>query len=160
MENNEINTLDSDLLSRETVKRRRSLLPWWIKLFLWIFLVFGIIAPAGVVLGLMDIPFQLSLYGLTTSDPLSAIGLFLTAVFLLKGILAVGLWSEKDWAINLGMFDAILGIGVCVFMMVIYPFMFTENGFKVTFRLEIVLLILFLIKLNKIKGDWEKLSME
>lgn len=158
MENNELNTLDSDLLSRENVKRRRSLLPWWIKVFLWIFMVFAIIAPAGIVLGLMEVPFQLSLYGLTTNDPLSMVGLFLTAVFLLKGIVAVGLWSEKDWAINLGMVDAVLGIAVCVFMMIIYP-LINNTGFQVTFRLEIVLLILFLIKLSKIKNDWEKLAV-
>jgi hypothetical protein len=160
MENNELNTLDSELLSRETAKRRRDLLPWWIKVFLWIFLVFGIIAPAGVVLGLMDLSFQLSIYGLTTSDPLSIPGLFLTAVFILKGVLALGLWSEKDWAIKLGMVDAILGIAVCVFTMVIYPLLYNESGFHVTFRIELAVLILFLITLNKIKNDWEKIAIE
>ena len=159
MENNELNTLDSELMSRETLKRRRDLLPLWVKIVLLIFLIFAIIAPAGIVLSLMDVPFQLSIYGLTTNDPLSMEGLFLTAVFLLKGILAVGFWTEKDWAINLGMVDAILGIAICVFTMVIYPFLNIESGFQLTFRLELIILILFQIRLNKIKSDWEKLAI-
>lgn len=151
--------LDANLTKHENSKRRRSLLPWWIKIFIWIFLILGLLAPIGLVFGFFGIQFQISLYGFTTNEPLSIDGLYLIGLFLLKGITAFGLWTEKDWAITLGQIDAILGIVLCIFMSVIYPFINIRTGFHFTFRLELILLIPFLIKLLKIKSEWKKLAI-
>ena len=142
--------LDSNF-GGQTFVRRRSLLPVWIKIFTWIFLIFGVAAPFALMFGLLGIHFQLSLYGLETNDPISLIGLFLIGIFLYKGITAFGLWMEKSWAIIAGQIDAVLGIVVCIFVMFINPFL---NSFKINIRLELLLLIPFLIKLGKIKKDW------
>ena len=159
MENNEDKLLEEDFTRPEDIKRRRSLLPWWIKTFCWIFLIFGSIAPIGLILGLLGIQFEISLYGLSTNNPISIDGLYLIGIFILKGITALGLWTEKDWAINLGIIDAILGIIVCGFMMFVNPFINIENGFHLNIRLELLLLIPYLIKLDKIKGDWKKIEV-
>jgi uncharacterized membrane protein (DUF2068 family) len=137
-----------------TNKRRRDLLPWWIKIFIWIFLVFGAIIPVAIIFGVIQYKFQISLYGIETNNPLSIIGTFLMFLFLLKAVVAYGLWTEKDWAVNLGIIDTILGISVCIFVMFIYPFINTISGFILNLRLELLFLIPFLLKLLKIKIGW------
>ncbi|MCF8298028.1 MAG: hypothetical protein K9J13_10825 [Saprospiraceae bacterium] len=148
--------LDSDFT--EELIRRRKLLPWWIKIFAWIFLVFGAISPFGLIFGFLGMNFMLSLYGIQTYQPVSIIGLFLIGLFLLKGITAYSLLMEKDGAISLAQIDTIIGIAVCTFMMLIYPFINNLPGFHLTFRLELVLLIPFLIKLGK--RSCQKLNVE
>lgn len=147
----------TDLLQPEITskfKRRRELLPWWIKVFTWIFLIFGAIVPLTIIFAIVGYTFQISLYGLETNEPLSLTGLLLIILFLFKGIVAYGLWTEKDWVINLGIIDAIAGIAICVFMMLLYPFFDVSPGFTFSFRLELLLLIPYLIKLKKINNDW------
>lgn len=135
--------------------RRRSLMPWWVKLFTWIFLVLGAITVMGFVAGFFGFNTNISLYGLETSQPLSVTGLVLMTVFLLKGVTAFALWMEQDWAIHVGFADAILGILFCSFMMLVYPFLDgVESHFS--FRLELIALIPYLRWLMKIKPLWER----
>lgn len=136
--------------------RRRKLLPWWIKVFIWLFLIFGAIAPIAFVIGLFGANFQLSLYGFETNEPNSLVGFALFILFGLKGIAAYGLWTEKDWAIKIAQIDAIIGIFICLLKMVFIPLLFLENGFQFNFRLELILLIPYLIKLQNIKEIWIK----
>ncbi len=154
MENDQTDILDSGIVEHQV--RRRKLLPWWIKVFTWIFLVMGAMVPVVFVLGLTGQPIQLAFYGFETLDAASIIGIGLMLVFLLKGITAFGLWTEKDWAIQLGVFDAIIGIAVCIFSMFINPIIDADPGFNITFRLELVVLIPYLFKLRKIKPEWDK----
>lgn len=152
--------LDSNLIKQENSGlRRRSLLPWWIKTFTWIFLVMALIVPVSIIYGLLGQPFQMTLYGFSTNNPLSTDGLFLAVLFVLKGITALGLWTEKDWAINIAMVDAILGIIMSGFMTIIYPFINIQTGFQLNIRLELLILIPFLYRLVKIKPEWNKLSV-
>lgn len=146
------NVLDDQFQSSAT--RRRDLLPVWIKIFTWIFMVFGMIAPIAIVLGLSGTEFTLSLYGLETYQPISVLGLTILSLFIIKTIVAVGLWTEKSWAITLAIYDAIAGIAVCVFTMAVLPFIM-KNGLNINFRLELLILIPYLIKLYKIKPLWE-----
>ena len=145
--------IDSGLNNNTFTIRRRKLLPWWIKVFIWIFLVFGAIAPVGFIFGLFGFQFKLALYRFETFLPLSYIGLGITFLFILKGVTAFGLWMEKDWAITLGQIEAILGVVICVFAMIL-PFVDKNPDFTFSLRLELVLLIPFLIKLGKIKEEW------
>lgn len=143
--------LIADEINIEQV-RRIQLIPLWIKIFAWIFLVFGAFAVIVFAIGIMGGSASLSLYGLSTNEPLSIIGIFITACFMLKGIVAFGLIKEKDWAIKLGIADAIIGIAACAFT-IIYPFFLNEIQF--TFRLELIALIPYLVKLLRIKTQWE-----
>jgi hypothetical protein len=131
--------------------RRRQLLPTWIKVFIWIFMLLGALTPFILVMAILGIKGELSLYGLETSDPYSVTGLIITALFAIKGIAAFGLWMEKDWAINLAIIDAITGIVVCS-LVILAPLFSASPSFS--FRLELALLIPYLIKLQKIRRMW------
>ena len=139
-------------------KRRKDLLPWWIKIFIWIFLIFGAIAPLGLILGILGYNFEISLYGLETNEPISILGVSMILLFIFKGFAAYSLLQEKDWAILIGIADAVVGIALCSFSM-IYPFIVAGAEAKLTIRLELLLLIPYLIKLINIKPEWDKPMM-
>jgi len=137
------------------LERRRKLLPRWIKVFLWIFMVFGVISPIGLVFGLFEINFQLALYGIETINPLSITGLTIILLFAIKGAVSYGLWTEKDWAISLAIMDSIIGIIACLLVMFVLPFFIEHNGFTFSLRLELLVLIPYFLKMKKIKTEWE-----
>lgn len=149
-------TLD-DALTPKT-ESRRALLPTWIKVFLWIFMVFGAFAPVAIVLGVLGITFNMSLYSLETNNPLSPVGLLLISQFALKGVVSLGLWTEKSWAVKLAIVDGIISIVACAAIMVIVPLFFSGPGYHVNIRLELIAIIPYLITMTKIRADWESRS--
>ncbi len=136
----------------EKTKTRRQLLPWWIKVFCWIFMIFGVLAFGCLLLGFTEIKPDLAFYGLETNEPFSIVGITIIAIALFKAYVAFALWFERDDAIVMGKIDAIIGIVLCSTLMFVLPFI--QDGYGFTLRLELVLLIPFLLKLNKIKKDW------
>jgi hypothetical protein len=144
----------TDVVEQLTKVRRKYLLPWWIKAFMWFFLIFGVLAVIGVVLGIMGYRYEISLYGLTSDNPLSTTGICITLLFLLKGITSFGLLKEENWAIKLGIIDAVVGIVLCVLIM-IFPTYIGGPDAKFSFRLELILLVLYLNKLLKVQHAWE-----
>lgn len=154
MSNTNAIILDSDLIAATTTERRRKLLPWWMKFFTWLFMIFGAFVPFASVLGMFSGNFNISLYGLDSSSPFSFIGISLIGIYLFKGITSFGLWTEKDWAIRFGQIDAIIGIVICFFVFVATVISFMQNG-NFNFRIDIVLLILYYVRLNKIKPEWK-----
>ena len=141
-------------LLNENKVGRRNLLPVWMKVFIWIFMITGAIAPICFLAGLSNASVQLSLYGLETTDPLSVAGLLISVLFLFKGMVAYSLLTEKNRAISLGVVDALVGIAICLYSMAIAPFVNNQPGFIFDFRLELVALIPYLMKLRKIKPHW------
>ncbi len=137
--------------------RRRDLLPKWIKVFVWIFLIFGALMPVAILLAMLNSQFQMALYGIETNQPRSLEGVFLMCLFSYKFLVAYGLWYEKKWAVNLAIVDAIFGIVVCGLLM-FYPLFNTVDGLKFNFRLEWLALIPYLMKMIKIRGKWEILN--
>lgn len=133
--------------------RRRSLLPGWIKIFTWLFFFTGIIGVIILVFGSFIKNNELSLYGLETTQPYSLTGLLISFLFIFKGIVSYGLWFEENWAIKVAKIDAILGFIICGIVMVVLPF-FTKHF---TIRFEIALLIPYLLKLQKIEKNWERI---
>jgi hypothetical protein len=131
--------------------RRRKLLPVWIKIFIWFFMVVGVFAVPILFMGIFGFSCAIALYGFETTEPTSIVGISLLVLFILKGVVSYSLWFEKKWAINLALFDAYLGIAICIISM-IFPLGrdISKNGF----RLEIIILILYLIKLHRIKKLW------
>lgn len=149
----------TDIIQQLTAVKRKKLLPWWIKVFMWIFLVFGVFAPLGIIFALLGYDFQLGLYGLDTNQPLSIIGISIILLFMIKGVTSYGLLKETDWSIKIGIIDAIIGIAICVTMMSI-PFLAPGSNLKFSFRLELLFLIPYLIRLLKIKSAWENTIKE
>jgi magnesium-transporting ATPase (P-type) len=136
--------------------RRRQLLPWWIKICCWFFMLFGILGIICLLIGLFGFQPDLSLYGFETHNPYSITGLMIIGLGLLKGITSYALWFEKDFAVKVGIIDAIVGILICIVSMTML--LITPDA-KFTFRLELILLIPYLIKLVKIESKW-KISIE
>lgn len=151
MQYNQPDLLTDELL-KENVIPRKKLLPLWIRIFAWIFLVTGAFVPIVLVLGLLGNDVQLALYGLETVEPFSSIGLIISTLFMIKAVTAFGLLTGKDWAIKIGLADAIAGIAICTFLM-FYPVVNSNATFSL--RLELVALIPYLLKLLKIKAQWE-----
>ena len=135
---------------------RRKLLPLWIKVFCWIFMLMALASIVCLIFGAFGNSADLAFYGFETNKPLTLIGIFIISIMLLKGFSAYALWFEKDYAIKLCKIDAILGIAICVFAMFIMPFIKENSDFSI--RLEIALLIPYFMKLNKIKNEWENLG--
>ena len=98
----------------------------------------------------------MALYGLASNDPLSITGLIVTILFVFKGIAGYALINYKDWAVKLAMVEAWLGIGVCLVTMLVLPFF----GYSFTIRFELILIIPYLVRLWKIKSQWEENRFE
>lgn len=139
--------LDSDVLKPLKMDSRRKLLPWWIKLFIWIFLIMGAFVPIIFLLGIFGVNVHISYYGMDAQGAFSYSGLLILALISLKGITAYGLWSGKYWALDLGIIDAVVGILICIYLMFTRMFSGNENGFIFTFRIELILLVPYLLKL-------------
>jgi len=129
--------------------KRRSLLPWWIKGFCWLFMITAFIAILRMILLLFEINTEFEFYGINAKENIPINGIIVFLVFILHGFTAYSLWFEKDYAIKMGLFDALIGIVLCLFSMVAS---FYYGHF--TIRLEIILLVLFLVKLLKIRFKW------
>jgi hypothetical protein len=144
-------TILEGLLPQNAISRRQ-LLPIWIKVFIWLFMLTGAITPLIFIMGLNGADVQMSLYGLETMQPISVTGLTIAGLFLFKGIAAFGLWTEKDWAIAVAKADAVLGIAACIFINCVLPAINSNFSFRIP--LELALLIPYLIKLNKVQYLW------
>ena len=76
---------------------------------------------------------------------------------IFKGFAAYSLWFEKPNAISIGKIDAICGVVICIASMFVLPFMNNNSHFM--FRLEILLLIPYYMRLNKIEYEWDNLEI-
>ncbi len=140
----------NDVFHTTEVKSRRKLLPLFMKIFSWIFAVYGCFIPVAIVAGLMMHNFRMSIYGLEANTIYSVTGAIIAIIFLLKFFVAVGLLRRQDWAVKLGIADAVLGIAVC--MAVMLYLIVTVHSFS--FKLELAALIPYLVSLLKIRDEW------
>ena len=132
-------------------RKRRKLIPIWIKVFIWIFMLLGAFVPVNILtFGLSAGSW--SLYGLEAEGALSIRGMMVCLLFLFKGITALGLWNENDWAIQFGIIDAILGIIICAAVTISPIF---NHQLVFSFRLELIPLVFYLMWLLKTKVAWE-----
>jgi len=135
---------------------RRKLLPWWMKIFCWIFMIMGVCAVIALPASLFISHFHLSFYGFETNVPISITGLLILAVLIFKGFTAYLLWFERENAISIGKLDAILGVVLCLISMFVMPFISDNNKYEI--RLELLLLVLYFRKLSKIEYEWDNLE--
>lgn len=140
-------------LQNKPLKRRRKLLPLWIKVFIWIFFFAAFITILILAFGFFLTPFDLSLFGLKTEEIYTPTGIFICILYLYKGAVSYGLWFEKDWGPKAGIIDAFVGFLVCISVMVIIPF-FTTPHFNL--RLEILILIPYLRSMQKLEYSWKR----
>jgi hypothetical protein len=130
-------------------KNKRSLLPLWIKIFIWLFILQAFLLPLVVVARLFGIQTPLALYGFTSYDPFNLMGIFLIALMAFKGVVALALWLEKEWAVTLALIDGWLGVFICVLTMTFL------NNRGTVFRLELFALIPYIMKMSRIRAQWQ-----
>ena len=141
MDNLEYDLLDEEIQDSKP-HHRRELLTWWMKGFIWLFMIGG-----GLSL-LNFIPFisgDIGIYGLETNPIFSYTGLAATLILLFKAFTAYALWTSKPWAVKLGIADGVLGILVCFIMLIAGE----------SFRFEILFLGIYLYRLAIIQPYWE-----
>jgi hypothetical protein len=155
MESSQIDMLPENLFTGN----RNKLIPGWMRLFSWLFLVLGAFALLGLALGIFGYKFSIAMYGLETQEPFSIIGIFLFVVFAFKAVVAYGFLKKTDFAITLGLIDAIAGVCICCSIM-LFPLVYPEYQTGSLFRLELLVLIPYLLKLKKIKPQWESVVEE
>ena len=141
--------------------RRRNMIPSWIRFFCWLF---AILCPLAIVLIIIfsftDVVNNISVYGLGASD-LFSFSSFLVFIFLgTKGAAATGILLEKGWAIRLAIADGIMGAALSVYNMFFSSWItntttasFTMTNFHL--RFELVFIIPYLVKMVKIRQQWE-----
>jgi len=143
-------------MNNKPINRRRDLLPLWIKFFTWIYLIFGVSGLILLVIGLFFNEVNLSIYGIASDRIYSTYGILIIVLFIFNGIIAYGLWCEKDWGPKLGIIGAIIGIGICSYIMLIIPFLYGSRNF--TIRIELIILIPYLLKLQKLQKIWLRIK--
>jgi hypothetical protein len=151
----EDNTLLDDLAIDSPQPRRRKHIPVYIRVFSFIFMGFSMVVPIAFLYSLTGMPFQISLYGLSSHDPISLEGLSILGLFALKGLAGFGLWFEKDWGPKVAKADAIVGIILCIFLMAFQGFQFRNaQNSPFSFRLELFLLVPYYISLLTLSEKW------
>ena len=129
--------------------RRRELLPWWMKFFCWLFIIFaGIAVLSLLTLFSGELPF-VSFYGFEGANSIADF-IVVFPIVILHGLTGFYLWFEKDEAILLSRICGIVGILACIASM----FVMGTNG-NFTFRFEIILLALFLQRISIIQDEWK-----
>lgn len=140
---------------KDNLARRRSLLPIWIKIFTWLFLIGGAVAIGILICGFFLTNINLEIYGIQASHPYTLTGFSISILLIYKGFVAYGLWFQEKWAPRTAIIDGIMGIAICIIMMIIIPF--THSNINFTIRLELIPLYFYLQKMQKIKPIWKNI---
>ena len=135
-------------LNEDLIAYRKSLVPTWMRVFGWLFLVFGLLVPImELTAAATGTDGEFSLYGLEfVGSVISPLPLFILALFAAHGICAYGLLFGKQWGVASCIVLGYLSALICVLTTIF------GDGFNI--RLELLVLIPYLMKLHKIKWDW------
>jgi hypothetical protein len=145
--------VENTLAGFDIVRYRKKLVPIWIKIFGWLFIVFSIAVPVlAVYSALTGIEAQYSLYGLSETGTIaSPIVLFTMVLFIAHGVCAYGLLFGESWGLRSCILLGYLSVMICfgtMFMSVL------ERG-AMTLRLELIVFIPYLIQLRKLRSVWD-----
>ncbi len=127
---------------------RKDLLPVWIKIFSWLFALSGLMTIPVVIIGLLGYQVDLAIYGFRATNIISSVGLGIVAIFFLKGLVSLGLLRKTDWGVDLALIDSFVGVIICIGSMLFYPQI-------LGFRLEVLLLVPYGIKMIRIRNAWK-----
>ena len=147
-------------IMQKLMKRRLEFIPIWMKIFMWIFVFLGTWIVFANILRVVGINFaansSTSIYGLETFDKNTLLYFFISGLIVYKTIVSFAMITEKKWAISAAIIDAILGLLVVVWVMVLNPLLNETNfSYDWNFQFELLLLIPYLLKCIRIKKDWE-----
>lgn len=132
----------------QSQESRKALVPLWIKVFGWIFIVMGALAPF-LFLSSLIFGFSASymMFGLEYEGQAFALmPLLISIVILINGICAYGLLFGKGWGLVACLIYGYIGLFITIATMFI--------GHDLVIRLEPIIQIPYLIKLHKLRAHW------
>ncbi|MDB4512012.1 hypothetical protein N9060_00980 [Arenicella sp.] len=129
---------------------RKSLVPLWIKIFGWIFILMSAAIPImWIVYPFLELssPAQFEMFGLrAVGSPFYWGALIIEGLIIANGISAFGLLFGMGWGVTACLINGYVGLAICIFTMVI-------SGFS-TIRLEPLIQVPYLMKLHSLKKKW------
>jgi len=130
------------------------LLPWWAKGISLIYLFIGCLSIIAVILKISGFAIPSSIYGLSSSNLFSVIGIGILLIFALKGYVGYLLLTGNFKATKWGIGDSIVGISICIFTGLIWPFFDEFESVNIVIRLEFFILIPLLLLFIRLKNKW------
>jgi hypothetical protein len=127
---------------------RKALVPKWIRVFGWVFIVFGCyILLLGIYCAVSGIEGEFFLYGIeATGSVFTVHAMVVIGLYLAHGVCAYGLLFAKAWGVRACIVLAYLSICICIYTM------FTDEGLSL--RLELAILCPYIVKLHRLMPVW------
>ena len=144
-------TIDSNYLEKYQM-------PKWLKYFSILFAIIGLVIPIIIILNLLDFKPEIAIYGLGSNSIFDAMGIIILLVFIIKAIVSYGILRKEIWAFKLALFDGILGIVICISKFGLIDILSDRSNINFEFRLELLILIPYLIYIARNKLNWENQS--
>jgi hypothetical protein len=135
----------------ESAITRRKLIPLWIKVFGWIFMVMGAVIPLlAIVAAVIGQPTSYEIFGLQyRGSPFHPMALLISAIILSLAVSAYGLLFGKPWGLSACLITGYGGAAICLGTTV---YSIAQGSLNI--RLELLVHIPYLMRLHKIKPLW------
>ena len=141
-------------MASEAELRRRALVPLWIKIFGWLFLLMGAAVPIlPITTAVSGNPASYQILGLSyVGSPYHPMALLISGIVLALAVSAYGLLFGKPWGLKACLITGYGGVALAVATMAYSLFALNT----LTLRLELIAQIPYLIKLNELKPLWSE----
>ncbi len=131
------------------MNERYKILPLWIKIFSWIFLI-SILSPAAFIAGYFVGDIKFDLFGLAyKGSAFQPISICLIFLLTFHGVVALGLILGKRWGVDAGIVCGIIG-GLCSIAGMIIKHVQGVMHFEFSLPLQ----VFFIISLSGIRQKW------
>ena len=146
------NVFNQSATLADTPLKRQQLLPLWIKIFGWLFILLGALVPVLLVASMfVTIKASFNIFGVQIEDDAQAgVAMVVALMFIANAVCAYGLLFGKDWGLSACLIAGYVGVAMAIATIIGQAF---SEG-TVRLRLELIIQIFFLIKLHKIKPFW------
>lgn len=139
-------------MATEAEIARKKLIPMWIKVFGWIFILMGIAVPIlPIAAPILGQPATYEIFGLRyVGSPFHPMALLISAIVLSLSVSAYGLLFGKPWGLKACLATGYGGLIICLATMA-----YSVVALSVlTIRLELIAQIPYLLKLHKVRPLW------
>ena len=116
-------------------------LPVWFKVFSVYFIISAVVNTGILLAQVFGVKVSMSIYGIS-SDNVS-VSTVIYIIYLVKALVAIGLYRGKRWAIKLGLLDAFGGIAIWI-LMVLQPLLGNFSYIPDQISAEIFFIIAYL----------------
>ena len=141
-----------ELASGDSAVDRKKLIPLWIKIFGWVFMVMGAgVLVMAIVAVAIDQPASYDIFGLHyRGSPLDPIALLISAIILSLAVSAYGLLFARPWGLNACLVTGYGGVAICLGTT---AYSAISHG-SFSLRLEPLVQVPYLLKLHRIRPLW------